>query len=213
MTSSLQNSSDPSTTPYLPRDCALALAFPLSREEFFHSAQSEPEDGFIRTWIRRYPGYPLEQLWLDFAPVARYADCLATTASDLGVLVERGTDLACWVAALSQRRVTTLVAHWSPREGQDFIQFADGFVLSRDCAESLPNPFYGVLDMTICRSVRLIESIKSRRPQCTILANKNTASLNLRLAIYRQALRLLATGKYSFVDAMLKIHHSGLEVL
>jgi len=213
VTSLLQNSSVQSATD-LPCDCTLALAFPLSRDEFFHSAESEPEDGFIRSWIRRYPGYPLEDLWIDFAPIAHYASDLARVAAEeLGVHVLRDPNVASWADALSTRRVTTLFAHWSVRDDQDFIQFAGGFVSSCDCAESVPNPFYGVLDMTVCCSTRLIKAVKSRRPKCTVIANRNSASLNIRLAIYRQALRLLATRQYSFVDAMLKIHSSGLEVL
>lgn len=196
-----------------PRDCALALAFPLDRAEFLRSIETEPPYGFVRQWLARFSGYPVELLWQDYAPIAAYAKGLAEEASAAGVLVEEEATLTRWLKLLNARRITSLVAHWAEQDQADLIQFAGGFVPLSECINSMPINFSGVLDLTVCHSSRFIDQIKKQRPASTILANRNVARLGVRLAMYRQVLRLLATGEYTFIDAMLKIHRSGLEEL
>jgi hypothetical protein len=196
-----------------PLDCALSYAFPLSWKEFSNAAKFEPNDGFIRQWVRRFAGYPIERLWDDYAPIASYAEGLAAEVSAAGVLVERHVDLNAWSHLMQHRRIVTLVAHRADRNNMDYIQFGENFVSVRDCLGAIPMNVDRVLDLTVCNSTRFVALIKSSRPKCTVLVNRNVARLNVRLAMYRQVLMLIKTGQYTFVDAMIRVHESALEVL
>lgn len=199
-------------TPDALGDCGLAFAFPLSREEFLGAVTTEPPDGFVRQWLRRFSGYPAEELWLDYAPIAKYAMDLSNCTEAKGVLVERRANVRSWTRLL-ERRCVTLFAHWVERVDCDLIQFSGELTDISKCVSQLDPTYGGVLDFTVCGSARLIDRVKFRCPKSTVLANRNRARLDVRLAMYRQALRLVESGAYTFVEAVRKVHKSGLEEL
>jgi hypothetical protein len=96
--------------PSRPRDCALLVTVPTTREEF--SADYRSGTDFVAGYLRTAGGLTADAGWEAYQPYASLARHVMTSARKLGVaLVERATlaELHCAVAAWP---VTTLVAHW-----------------------------------------------------------------------------------------------------
>lgn len=105
----------------------------------------------------------------------------------------------------------SLFAHCPEKASSGAIEFADGLHTIAELVDVVPADFSGVMDLTICYFTRLMEAIKHKAPRCQIVLNRKRASLGLRLAIYREAVRLVATGGYSHVDALAEIQLSLLK--
>jgi hypothetical protein len=194
----------------LPADCCICFGIPLTRQEFLDAAANEPEYGFVRGWLENSSGRTANDLWNLYEPVAGFVSELTGELESLGVQVVPRAKLADWEACVSDgRRVTSLFAHWY---GQG-IQFATGFIPVRDVVECIPPGYTGTLDLTVCFSVRLLDAVKQRAPACTVIGNRKRAGLSTRLAIYHQTMRLLATGRFNFADAMQQVHLAGLQLL
>ena len=187
-----------------PDDCALAIALPLTREEFFADAAPASAKDFVKQWsaVQQVPN---QQLWEDYTRYAALAHDIANEAEAAGVLVLRHASFAQWTDILHERQAVTLFAHWktgTDGKRDDCIEFADGLQNIKAFITSIPEHYYGVLDLTICYSLNAAPGIKQRSPLCTVIVNKKPARLDYRLAIYRQVLRLLATRRYSYVKAL-----------
>ncbi|AUX41096.1 uncharacterized protein SOCE26_025010 [Sorangium cellulosum] len=96
-----------------PADCALALAIPLTKAEFFGDlAEGAPKD-FARSVARRLPALRREVLWDDhYGPLAGLVERVASDARAHGVTVATGVTLADLRALLARHAAVTLVAHW-----------------------------------------------------------------------------------------------------
>ena len=96
-----------------PRECALALAIPLTREDFLAGLHAGPEKDFAKSLERSRRGAKNSFLWNDlYAPVAETALEVAGAVATNGVTVIPEATL-CDLRALFERfRVITLVAHW-----------------------------------------------------------------------------------------------------
>jgi hypothetical protein len=127
---------------------------------------------------------------------------VAQEAAEHGVLVRLKASWEDWCLLLRERSVVALFAHWYDKPPDDWIEFANGPRPIEHIVAGIPEGYAGVLDFTVCYSLKLAPLIKRKHPQCTVILNKREARLDYRLAIYRQALRLLATEGYSYVDTM-----------
>jgi hypothetical protein len=71
-------------------------------------------------------------------------------------------------------------------------EFAEGFCSANEIVSCFPPEFSGLVDLTVCNSVLLAESIRRAYPDCLVLANEDLAYLDFRLATYAQVIRSLS---------------------
>jgi hypothetical protein len=193
-----------------PADCALVVAIPVTKEEFERDAALGAAKDFAPNIVEQYAGQ-ISAAWMSYKPFALYLAEVAKYAQDHGVLVKTAASLADWVACLKSRSVVTLVAHCK-ETGQPEVEFADRLFTPTQIVSVMPNSYAGTLDLTVCYSLAvLVPPIKRSFPDCSVIANKKPALLDLRLALYHQALRLLQSGEYSFVEALATAQLAGVE--
>lgn len=192
------------------QDCGLAFALPLSRDAFVEDFDNPAKD-FVRNWVSQFEGLSLDRLWSGYARLAAYARLIASEAEALGVWVLTEVTLDSWAALTLARPITTLVAHWA-ENGLDGVEFSTGIVQLEQVCAALPRRYSGLIDLTVCHSAQAIAPFKRARPGCTVLANREPARLDIRLAMYRQILRLLNYERTTYVDAAARVHMAGLEV-
>lgn len=85
------------------------------------------------------------------------------------------------------------------------VELRDGIYSAADIAARLPARWRGTLDLTVCHSVLLGEVVKRAFPTSTIVANRQRASPELRLAIYRELIRILHDTPGPYDKTMLKL--------
>ena len=149
-----------------------------------------------------------ERVWEIYEPYARLALAVAREAESQGVLVRLRASREDWRSLLRHRSAVALFAHRRnerPEDPVDRIEFADRCYAIPELVPAIPEDYEGVLDFTVCYSLALAPAVKTARPRCTVVMNKRAARLDYRLAIYRQLLRLLATGGFSYVDALAEV--------
>lgn len=110
-----------------PSDCTLAIALPLTRDEFIADLRPEAPKDYAK-FYRSYIGGRLsqEELWVKYRDSVSYLiEGVATEVERLGVKVVRGVRLMDMPSLLSDREVLTLVSHWRPAEVEphDFLNF------------------------------------------------------------------------------------------
>ena len=111
---------------------------------------------------------------------------------------------------LSQRRQPLeLAGHFL---GGPSVEFNEGFHGLSTIVASVPLEFTGLLDLTVCNSVLLAETIRRSRPRCFVLANENLAFLDFRLAVYAEVLRSLDRSAEPYDDAVYRIRKELKEV-
>ena len=191
----------------LPLDCALAVALPLTRPEF-HQDIAEGKD-FVRSWMVQFDGFSTDFGWERYKPYADLVNDVSRAAGKDGVAVRRRATLADWVSLLQRVRIVTLMAHCQRGNARgpsgDGVEFADGLYHPAQIVAAMPDNYAGVLDLSVCFSLELAPYVKRRFPHCTTIVNKGAARLDHRIAMYRQAIWLLKTASYSYVDAMTEV--------
>ena len=185
---------------HAPADCALLVAVPADRAGFERAAKA-PDRDFVARLMEANRGRTAASVWSDYARIADYTVELAREARKAGATTIMDASFACWKLALPGRPVVVLFAHCRPGE-PDAIEFADGIYPVQEVARAVPPDCTAVLDFAVCYSLQLYKMIKQVAPRCTVIVNKQETPLDFRLALVRQAMRLLATGKYSYPGAM-----------
>ena len=89
--------------------------------------------------------------------------------------------------------------------GGPAVEFADGPASIQEMAGAVAPGFAGTLDLTICNSVLLAEEIRRKCRAGVVLSNAFPASLDVRLALYAQAVKLLARRRLSYMDAITRL--------
>lgn len=89
--------------------------------------------------------------------------------------------------------------------GGPSVEFSSGFLGLQEAVEIVARDFTGLLDLTVCNSVMLAESIRRARPHCSVLANEDLAYLDFRLAIYAEVLRNLVRRAEPYEDVVYRI--------
>ena len=96
--------------PARPRDCALLVSVPTTREEFFHDCNSGAD--FVETYTRQSRGTTPNDGWEAYQPYASLARHVIARAKKYGVTVFERATLDQLHRVLPAYAVTTLVAHW-----------------------------------------------------------------------------------------------------
>jgi hypothetical protein len=89
------------------------------------------------------------------------------------------------------------------------VELADGMKTIREIAAIIPPSFGGLVDLTICNSAIMGESIKELRPECVVAVNRYQTAPHVRLAIYRLAIDDLARHRQPFANAMARFAGTG----
>jgi hypothetical protein len=98
-------------TPTLPKDCGLAIALPLTEEEFrLDFTENRADHDYA-------PRRAEEQNWQTFwkqriKPIAEVASSLVAIAQDLGIEVRESATLNDLTELFNSRSVVTIIAHW-----------------------------------------------------------------------------------------------------
>jgi hypothetical protein len=85
------------------------------------------------------------------------------------------------------------------------LELHDGLKTVDELLTAIPPGFAGVLDLSVCNSFALGESIKRRRRNCLIIENVFLARIDLRLTRYALVLDRLARGPARYTDALAEV--------
>ena len=190
-----------------PRDCTLAVAIPLTRVEFLDDLRA-PEKDFAKSYARRFGGFSDDDVWTRYERYARLVRSVADEVEAAGVRVIRGARFAALTAALTERHVFTLVAHWRNHEhdaARGRIELTDGLREIDDVVAAIPPDYRGVIDLTVCHSVLLGDGIARLRPDCVVIMNRGNAKLDYRCIVYRHVIRQISHRPESYVDVVARL--------
>lgn len=87
-------------------------------------------------------------------------------------------------------------------QGGASIEFSDGFQTLESILAVIPGIFSGKLDLTSCNSTVFAEEVRRKCRECLLMTNEESASLDFRLAIYRQVIRRLSRRPQPYEDAL-----------
>jgi len=104
---------------------------------------------------------------------------------------------------LSRGMLEDCLGRWLRRA--PVLELCDGGVTMDELLAAIPQEFAGVLDLSVCNSFAFGESIKRRRPDCTIIENVFLARAELRLALYALVIDRLAREPARYSDALTEI--------
>jgi hypothetical protein len=91
-------------------------------------------------------------------------------------------------------------------------EFEEGFRSVNEILSCFPPEFSGLVDLTVCNSVLLAESIRRAYPDCLVLANEDLAYLDFRLATYAQVIRSLSYQPEAYEDVVYRIRKQLQEI-
>ncbi len=192
-----------------PNDCTLAIALPLTRDEFLHDLQSGSRKAFAASYARKLAGFSPEKVWERYRKYSDVVTQVAAAVERCGVRVLPRFTLGQLSDTLQQRTVLTLVAHWEPaaNAAQDpgQVEFFDALHPIDAVIRQMPAGFSGIFDLTICQSTALGQAIKRAAPDCLVTMNKQNASFDLRLLLYRAIIEQLTNCPAPFVDAVTQV--------
>lgn len=96
-----------------PRECSLAVALPLTREEFMHDLAANPRAGYASAFAQNgREGLAAEIVWELFEPWAKLANDVIAEAKGHHVTLVQPVTLEEFSGLLSRFPATTLFAHW-----------------------------------------------------------------------------------------------------
>lgn len=82
------------------------------------------------------------------------------------------------------------------------LELRDDIHTTRDLVDMIPEDYDGVLDLSVCNSVMLGESIKRWRRNCLVIENAYLARIDIRLARYALAMTMLSKRSSRYTDAL-----------
>lgn len=86
------------------------------------------------------------------------------------------------------------------------VEFSDGMFTVSELIEAVPQDFSGFLDLTVCNSVIPANSIRHRRPNCLVAANRSPAELRSRMYLYGLEISILAKEPTPFIEVIKRVH-------
>lgn len=86
------------------------------------------------------------------------------------------------------------------REGNQ-LELFDGFCRITDFVNQIPDTFDGVFDLTVCNSVILQDSLRSRCNQSLVIANRKATDAIIRLLFYTKLIEILHDQPQKYAEA------------
>jgi hypothetical protein len=90
------------------------------------------------------------------------------------------------------------------------IEFFDELHPIEDFVTAIPQNYDGLIDFTVCNSVLIGDAIKRQR-RCIVIVNKELATLELRMVIYKGIIELLSRLDIDYMNAAAMIRHTSLK--
>ena len=118
-----------------------------------------------------------------------------------GLFAPAGTEVLAWserFAAFENRNVLDSMGSDILLPGNR-IELVDGLHSADSFRELIPASFDGVLDLTVCNSVVLIERIKLAR-RCTCIGNQETVNIQLRAIFYKGLFQVIERHEADYVE-------------
>jgi len=190
-----------------PRQCALLVCIPTQGTTFRqHLARDR---GYIKGiaasagWTAR----SADAAWSLYK--SRIADPVSTAAKRahaLGAKVVTNALITDLGKSCRTHRVVTLFAHCEAAASSDsLVEFADDLIPLERVVAELPNSFAGVLDLALCNSWRLGESIKTQLPRCLVVMHARRVQPAFRAAFYRGVIEELALRPRRYTDVVVEL--------
>lgn len=189
-----------------PQDCALALAIPLTEEDFLHGLRAGEEKDFAKSLVRNFPATTEKSIWENkYQPIVRVAQTVTQAVKKHGVTVVQNATLAAFQDLLPHFQVITLVAHWRSHGFEiGEIEFFDRLQSVNEVNAVIPLSYEGILDFSVCHSRILGNAIKRGR-RCLVITNDKEATPVFRLLIYKGTIELLAHHPMDYPEATTKV--------
>jgi hypothetical protein len=165
-----------------------AALLPHGHRDRFRVPEKTAAD--LAGWLNGLMDACLEQARLDAPP----------SGSSAAAAMQTWTELRRWDL---RREIDRLAA--PGLAGGAAVEFGDGFHLLEEIDAAVPGTLCECLDLTVCESVLLGEILRRRRTTGVILTNVEATSADFRMALYRQALRLVRKRGTQYQDAVLAI--------
>lgn len=174
----------------LPAHCTVVIGLPCTRRGFEHSMRASDE-----AYARQYPGGWDQYLVQWLAPMNQFA----RAAQSLGVNLVQEVSPATFKASFLRPDLAVLVlmSHWSA----DAVEMDGGFTSVRDLVDMVPDRFDGVLDLCICHPDGLAAALVREKPACLVRFKPRTVSPLWWLHYFEGLFRMLASGKFTYVQA------------
>jgi hypothetical protein len=90
------------------------------------------------------------------------------------------------------------------------IEFFDQLHSVEDFVTAIPQNYGGLIDFTVCNSVLIANAIKRKR-HCIVLVNKELATLEFRMVIYKGIIEILSRIDTDYMNAAAKIRQQILK--
>ena len=177
-------------SPVLPAHCTVVIGLPCTRPGFEHSVRTSDN-----AYARQYPGgwdqYCVQ--WL--TPMNQFA----RAAQSLGVKLVPEASAATLKASFHRPDLAVLVllSHWSAHA----VEMAGGFASVADLVDMVPDRFDGVLDLCICHPDGLAAALVREKPACLVRFKPRKVSPLWWLPYFEGLFRMLASGKFTYVQA------------
>jgi hypothetical protein len=181
---------EPPRPAVLPAHCTVVIGLPCTQRGFDRSVRASDQ-----AYARQYPG-GWDQYWVQWlAPMNHFA----RAAHSLGVNLVQEASLATLEASFLRPdlAVLVLVSHWSA----DAVEMGDGFASVRDLVDMVPDRFAGVLDLCICHPDGLAAALVREKPACRVRFKPRKVSPLWWLHYFEGLFRMLASGKFTYVQA------------
>jgi len=117
----------------------------------------------------------------------------------------RARQLVAREYALFERRSLLQLVLPGVVSGGPAVEFADRFVPVSEIVAGIGTESACLFDLTICNSVLLGEEIRRRCRHAVVIMNADAAAPDVRLAVYRQVVRLMVKRQWSYQDATMRL--------
>ncbi|MGD2071065.1 MAG: hypothetical protein PVI57_20520 [Gemmatimonadota bacterium] len=105
-------------------------------------------------------------------------------------------------------RVTLETTYGDAVRASEVVELRDGLHPLSSFIEAISDDWSGVLDLTLCNSAVLAPWIKRHRRRCLVVANRGSASLDVRLARYHVTIKSLDREPRPFVETLGRVHRT-----
>jgi hypothetical protein len=169
------------------------------------AAELRRDSSAIRRTINELSGPEPDNLGEGKTGLVEYLNRIVDGIHEDGSAEGRAGQLTRTHLTWSRRR--TALQHSLPTafEGGNAIEFSDGFVPIGTIVDTIPPTFQGKLDLTSCNSTVFAEAVRKKCKSVLVIANEDSTSLDLRLAIYRQVIRRLSRRSEPYEDALYQV--------
>jgi hypothetical protein len=186
-----------------PHECALGIAIPLTREDFFREMSENSNKDFIRHFARKFEGFTENYIWQRYEDELKIVNQTISVVEQKGVRITKNLTLEAFGNLFQGFQVVSLFSHW--KEASKQIEFYDRLYTIDDVSAVIPTDYKGILDFTVCNSAIFAQKFKENHRESQVIVNRNTTHLAYRMLIYRGIIELLVQQEMDYSEAVMKL--------